>query len=249
MHKPVLLLSVAIVFMSLACKASDTGNLVSSRFLCSLFGGTWIPDSVSEDLSKGYCKQESDFLVESQDRPDDLEDFTNNDASAPDLLAQPQAPSDPIIPTTEPSDSELLTLEECDGRPYIDISPLITQEENDCVSLYKLRITNNHPSEAIIIIPHFYFHTEDLLEDVWHPELADRIGPGVSIQDETETGFGFEKWGGFYSTCALRDGQLTFPVQLYTDGIFARKDLDGFEWITGEQNLEKLPLFLPNYAQ
>jgi len=233
--------------MLLACKASDTGNLVTSRFLCYLFGGTWVEEK-STTFSYEYCRQETDDQSEAQVRPDALEESPGDDSSAPDIQAQPQVPSIPIITTGEPENSEFLSVEECDGRPFAVITPVITQDENDCASGYHLTITNNHPSDAIVMIPHFSAQTEEKTENAWYPGLADRIGPGVSITDAGR-GFIFEKWGGFFSTCQMRDGELSFPVYSFTDRISVRKAIDGCEWITGEADLDLLSIQLPNYGE
>lgn len=148
----------------------------------------------------------------------------------------------------ESENSETLSLEECDARSYTEITPAITQEENDCASGYHLTITNNHSSDTIVIIPHFSGRTDETTENAWYPDLADRIGPGVSITDAGK-GFNLEKWGGFYSTCAMRDGQLSFPVYFFTDRVAVIKAIDGCEWITGESDLDLLSIQLPNYVE
>lgn len=247
MPKRAVLLIAVMVLMLLACKASETGNLVSSHFLCVMTGGTWVEEKgIFSPIE--YCRQETDTQSDSSASPEVLDGSPGDDASVADLPVQPPEQSNLIIPTVEPENSEVLSLEECDGRPYIEITPVITQDENDCASGYHLMVTNKDASDALVIIPHFSILTEKNSENAWYPDLADRIDPGVSITDAGK-GFIFEKWGGFYSTCQMRDGELSFPVHSFTDRIAARKALDGCVWIIGESDLDLLSIQLPNYVE
>ena len=143
-----------------------------------------------------------------------------------------------------------LPLEQCNATAFLTVSiPDLGWDENDCACSYHITLSNNHPEYALIAFSRISSHLEDASEgSQWFLHADAVIGPGPSLEDGG-TGWGVVRWGGFYSTCQMRDGELTFPVHFSTDRIGAILAIDGCKWIQDASPLESISEVLPNSCE
>lgn len=143
-----------------------------------------------------------------------------------------------------------LPLEECNATAFLTVSiPDLGWDENDCACSYHITLSNNHTEYALVAFSRISSHLEDASEgSQWFLHEDAVIGPGQSLED-SGTGWEVVRWGGFYSTCQMRDGELTFPVHISTDRIGAILAIDGCKWIEDPSALESISEALPSSCE
>jgi len=210
-----------VLVILLACEATSFSSGLG-KVNCEAKGGTWRQEVGQNGEVDEWCEMPK-----------------NEQAGS---ISQPTEPSDQLEPGN-------LSVEECSATAYLKVSaPDLGWDENDCACGYHITFLNSHPDNSVVVFTHLTSRDEGGIQEQWSFHRDDPIGPGES---RTDGGSGWEvaRWGGFYSTCQMVDGELTYPVYFHTDRIGAVLAVDGCNWITDASQLASISTQLPNYCE
>jgi hypothetical protein len=163
-------------------------------------------------------------------------------------LAEITEYANPIAPDSE-GNNEKLSIEECNALEEMELSiPDLGWEKNDCACSYHLEIKNNGNIGNIIIFSHMIIRVDKNINDLWSIYSTDEIKPNGILKDGG-TGWTVERFGGFYSTCRMIDGELESPEYFYTDRIGAKYATKGCEWIDAPSEYSNMTKEIPNSCE
>jgi hypothetical protein len=163
-------------------------------------------------------------------------------------LAEITEYANPIAPDSE-GNNEKLSIEECNALEEMELSiPDLGWEKNDCACSYHLEIKNNGNIGNIIIFSHMIIRVDKNNNDLWSIYSTDEIKPNGILKDGG-TGWTVERFGGFYSTCRMIDGELESPEYFYTDRIGAKYATKGCEWIDAPSEYSNMTKEIPNSCE